>query len=125
MQATKALGHDPEFGGHDAEFAGHDPETDGHDRPKYARSSVALLRDGPQPVTDHPFKLVYPRSAFVAEVHPYPRHCAACNLRHDFPFPIRLNFRKSILIPRYRLGTGEVPSYSLQGMRRQRHAPEL
>ena len=32
----------------------------------------------------------------------------------DFPFPIRLNFHKSILVPGYRCRTGEVPSYSLK-----------
>lgn len=32
----------------------------------------------------------------------------------DFPFPLGLNFRKSILVPRYRLRVGEVPSHSLK-----------
>ncbi len=35
----------------------------------------------------------------------------------DFSFPFRLNFRKSILVPRYRHRTGEVPSYSFNRTR--------
>ena len=35
----------------------------------------------------------------------------------QFPFPIRLNFRKSILVLRYLHRTGEVPSYSLNRTR--------
>ena len=48
----------------------------------------------------------------LGQIHPYPRNRRSCNLRHDFPFPLRLNFRNSILVPRYRHRTGEVPSYS-------------
>ena len=36
----------------------------------------------------------------------------------QFPFPIRLNFRESILVPRYRCRTGEVPSYPTLGRRK-------
>lgn len=51
----------------------------------------------------------------LGQIHPYPRYLPSCNLHHDFPFPFRLNFRdSSILVPRHRHGTGEVPSYSLK-----------
>ena len=48
----------------------------------------------------------------LGQIRPYTGHQQACNLRHDFPFPIRLNFHESILVHRYRDRNGEVPSYS-------------
>ena len=58
----------------------------------------------------------------LGQIHPYPRHRRTCNLRHGFPlFRFRLNFRESILVPGHRIGTGEVPSYSLV-IRPKQHA---
>ncbi|WP_259373907.1 type VI secretion system Vgr family protein [Ideonella azotifigens] len=42
----------------------------------------------------------------------YPNYLASCNLAHDFPFPLRLNFRSESMWYRYRNKIGEVSSYS-------------
>jgi hypothetical protein len=54
----------------------------------------------------------------LAQIHHYPRHRRTCNLRHGLPLSsIRLTSRSSILVPRHRHRTGEVPSYSFKRTR--------
>ena len=49
----------------------------------------------------------------LGQIHRYPSGHAACNLRHDYPLPIRSSVRKSFLVARYRCWIGEVPLHSL------------
>jgi leucyl aminopeptidase len=75
-------------------------------------SGVSSLQEVARVLLSSGYHLVNP----LRQIHLYPRNQRTCNLQHDFPFPFRLNFRySSILVPRYRHRTGEVPSYSVKG----------